>query len=343
MSTPDISVIVPVFNGARHVGQTLSALLAQTHPSFEVIVIDDGSTDESLQVVRQFTDVRIRLLRQENAGLAHSLNRGLREARAPIVARNDQDDISVPARLERQLQVLKERPDAVATFSHWTKFGERRAWRNLDKQPLSCPAVRTSDPIADGCLLASTLCARTDVMRAIGGFRQDYYPADDWDCQFRLSERGPVLVVQQPLVAYRFHPGANTYSLFVLDQHKGRWTVDSHQRRIAGLREQTFAEFLEQQRITGPAALVRRVADLSRLHMRLAGQRYLDGRTMAAMGHAIAAGCLDPRSVGSRGLRLARHAASWGETRLLLVTHGAKVLAGGPDDSAHIGTTGGHR
>jgi glycosyltransferase involved in cell wall biosynthesis len=305
MASPGVSIVVPVYNGAAHLAATLESLLAQSYQDFELLVIDDGSTDGSSQVAGLFDDERIRIIRQPNQGLANSLNCGIREARAPYVARSDQDDVSRPTRIERQVAVLDTCPDAVAVFSHWSKFGLKRSWANADKQRTGGP-IRAFDPSADGCLLASTMLARTAALRSVGGYRQAYYPADDWDLELRLSDAGPILIVPEPLVAYRFHTAANTYRLFVLDQDKGRWAEDSHRRRHQGEAELPFARFLEVQE----AGRSRRTArDASKLHMRTAGQRYLDGHDAAAAFHLVTSAVLDPSGLVGRAARLAGRVA----------------------------------
>src|SRR5258708_31795371 len=103
---------MPVFNGMRHVGAAVESILAQTYRDFELLVVDDGSSDRSLEIVRSYRDARIRVLVNErNLGLAASLNRGLSESRCALIARQDADDLSLPNRLERQVAVMRQRPE----------------------------------------------------------------------------------------------------------------------------------------------------------------------------------------------------------------------------------------
>ena len=133
MNSPEITIIVPVYNGSIYLSETLNSLLSQTFANFELLVIDDGSTDASSEIVRSFKDDRIRLIRKENSGLCHTLNRGIAEARTSYIARNDQDDISFPQRLECQLKVMNDHPEAIALLAYNTKFGGKRHWSNADK------------------------------------------------------------------------------------------------------------------------------------------------------------------------------------------------------------------
>jgi len=304
--TPEISIVVPVYNGTRHLRETLDALLAQTFKNFELVVIDDGSTDGSSDLVNSIKDERIRLVRQKNGGLCDALNRGIQEARAPYIARNDQDDISLPQRLERQLNVLQSQPDALGLFSYYTKFGAKRGWSNADKMVMAPGEIKDYEPLKDGCLLGSTMFARTAALRDIHGFRQAYYPCDDWDLEFRLAQAGRVLVLREALVAYRFHTSANTYRLFAEMQNKSRWTVDSYERRLRQEPEQPFQEFLAAQPADWRTRFTQRRLDMARLHMRLAGQHYLDGRYLATATRLFAAILFNPQEILWRVRRM-RH------------------------------------
>jgi glycosyltransferase involved in cell wall biosynthesis len=309
MKLPEVSIVVPVYNAAGYLKETLTALLSQSFANFELLVIDDGSKDGSGEIALSLKDDRIRVIRQENRGLCHALNRGIEEARATYIARNDHDDISFPHRLERQLSVMKEHPDALGLFAYYAKFGARHRWSNTDKFIPTTDKVRPYDPLKDGCLLCSTMFARTEALRSLQGFRQEYYPADDWDLELRFSQTGKVLVICEPLVTYRFHSGANTYRLFAPMQQKSRWAEDSYQRRLQDAPELTFEEFLAAQPDDWGTRLERRRIDTAKLKMRTAGQNYLDGRYFSAACQLTAAAVLNPMDLVQRVARL-RHRPS---------------------------------
>jgi glycosyltransferase involved in cell wall biosynthesis len=300
MKRPEVTIVVPIYNGSAYLFETLDSLLSQTFGDFELLAIDDGSTDASSDIVRSFKDERVRLIEKENGGLCTALNLGIAEARAPYIARSDQDDISFPERLERQLQVMAAHPDALGLFAYSTKFGSKHRWSNADKTVMAPGELKEYEPMKDGCLLCSTMFVRTGALRSIGGFRQAYYPADDWDMECRLAEAGKVLVLREPLIAYRFQTGANTYRMFGTMREKARWTKDSYRRRLQSIPELTFDEF----RLSQPNDLWSRwgryCRDSSKLHMRTAGQRYLDGRYVAGAGHLLAAVLLNPAEIAGR-------------------------------------------
>jgi len=300
MKCPEVSIIVPIYNGAAYLSETIISLLSQTFGNFELLAVDDGSTDNSSEIVRSFDDERIRLIKKKNGGLCDALNAGIAEAKADWVARCDQDDISFPERLERQLKVMKNRPEAIGLFAYTTKFGSKHRWSNADKVVMAPGEVKNFEPMKDGCLLGSTMFMQTAALRSAGGFRQAYYPADDWDLELRLAQAGTVLILREPVIAYRFHTGANTYRLFAEMQEKRRWAEDSYTRRMESVPELTLDEFRKAQPKDVRVRLRRYRKDSARLHMRTAGQRYLDGRYVAGAGHLLIAAVLHPAETITR-------------------------------------------
>ena len=113
--SPAVSVLLPVFNGIRHLREAVDSILGQTFADFEFIIIDDGSTDDSAKTLQQYAQVdsRIRLVSRPNKGLTVTLNEGVGMASAPLLARMDADDIALPQRLEKQTAYMREHPDCV--------------------------------------------------------------------------------------------------------------------------------------------------------------------------------------------------------------------------------------
>jgi len=306
MTRPEITIVVPIYNGAAYLKETLESLLAQTFTNFELLAIDDGSTDSSTEIVRSLKDERIRLICLDRGGLCATLNRGMSEARAPYFARSDHDDISFPTRLERQLKVMKNHPDAIAVFSFNSKFGKKHRWANSDKFSVESSPVREYSPERDGCMLASTMLARTESLGAMGGFRQAYWPCDDIDLQFRMSEAGKVMILCEPLVDYRFHVGAYSYPQFQRMQLLADWARDSRYRRMRNEPEITYDEFLKNLPADRWSRLRRHRIFSSREHMRVGGQRYLDGQYLASAAHFSMSALLDPGDISRRIKRLVR-------------------------------------
>lgn len=292
-----VTVLVPVHNGAAHLCETVDALLAQTFTEFELLCIDDGSTDNSFELLASYRDSRLRVLRQAQAGLSNTLNRGISEARGIFIARNDQDDISLPHRLERQLDFFKSHPDVDCLFSKYIKAGAKKAraenYRPGTPQALILEVGRSQIPQH-----GSSMMARRTVLQASGGYRQDYYPADDWDLQLRLVEKYDVRLLEESLVIYRYHLGANTYPTFQRMMQNGRWAFQNHQLRLAHRGEISREQFLRGERESPILQRLRhRLYGLARLNMRKASQADLDGSPISAALFATLAALCDPAYV----------------------------------------------
>ena len=126
MKNPAVSVVLPVYNCPQYVDEAINSIFAQTFDDFELIVIDDGSTDETPLVLRKYLDRRMTLIRQENQGLAATLNRGIELSKGRYVARQDQDDASFPQRFAKQVAFLDQHPEC-GIVGTWAEIWRERA------------------------------------------------------------------------------------------------------------------------------------------------------------------------------------------------------------------------
>src|SRR5947209_7474553 len=126
LRNPRVTVLMPVFNAEEHLRATIDSMLQQTFHDYELLIVNDGSTDGSQEILRSVQDPRVRLLENErNRGLVYSLNRGMNEARGDYLARMDADDIAVPLRLQTQVEYLDRRPWVGVVGSWYRTFGAR--------------------------------------------------------------------------------------------------------------------------------------------------------------------------------------------------------------------------
>jgi len=192
---------VPVFNGARYLAEALESVFAQTHPSVEAIVVDDGSTDDTPAVVAAF-GARLRAFRQPNAGPAAARNRGVRAARGDFVAFLDADDLWLPDKLERQLARFAARPELDLCFCEMVNF-----WiPELAEEEARFQDHRIARPVA--ALLASTLVARRSAFEAVGEFEpsRGYTHSTEW--VLRARQHGLTSeTVAEVLYRRRIHQG----------------------------------------------------------------------------------------------------------------------------------------
>lgn len=207
MTDPLISVLLPFYNGLPYIKTSLQSILAQTFTDFEVIVIDDGSADDSFTVVQQFGDPRIRLYRQENVGLAATLNRAIGLARGTFLARQDQDDISLPYRFEKQVSFLSAHP-LHAMVGTWSKIwvGNRKTWRS--HQHPSESTILKWELLFDNPFVHSSVMIRKSVLEILGGYSTDpsRQPPEDYELWSRIARQFAVANIPEFLHIYREVP-----------------------------------------------------------------------------------------------------------------------------------------
>lgn len=206
---PLISIIIPLYNSEDFLSETIESLLAQTYPNFELIIVDDGSVDQSLAIARSYDDERINIIEQRtNKGIVETLNRGLDEASGTYVARMDSDDIALPERLASQVAFLEGNRDVVALGSRILRFGDSET--SVDIRPLA------SD-MCDAFLLFATPLVHPSVMmrRAVVetlGLRYDpqFSCTEDYEFWVRLSQGGAIANLENQLLKYRIRSGGVT-------------------------------------------------------------------------------------------------------------------------------------
>ena len=208
MREPFFTVLLPAYNARAHVGSAIRDLLAQTFGDFEVLVVDDGSSDGTGGVVKSFSDPRIRLLSlPENLGLVGALNVGLSEARGLWIARQDADDRCRRNRLARQHAAILNTPDVGLFYSQATLIDARGLWRGRLRPPTTADALRWDLCFRNSVPHTSAVFNRSTVLEELGGYAGDNVTAD-YDLWSRLLRKGEALGDPCPLVSYRNHAGS---------------------------------------------------------------------------------------------------------------------------------------
>lgn len=206
MSAPRVSVLLPVRDGAPFLREALDSVLAQTLVDFELLVVDDGSEDETPAILASVGDERLRVVRQDRLGLVAALRRAVAEARAPLLARMDADDVSLPERLERQGAYLDARPEvALVAVGVETSSGERIVLPDDDAALRRRLLLR--NPFAHGAV-----AVRAEAVARAGGYRAGYGANEDYDLWRRIARDRRLGAVPEILYRYREHPGAVTRS-----------------------------------------------------------------------------------------------------------------------------------
>jgi glycosyltransferase involved in cell wall biosynthesis len=204
---PLVSVVVPTHNRARLLERTLRSILAQEVQGLEILVVDDGSTDDGAVAAACATDARVRVLRtMQPAGVSAARNRGIATARGEWIAFCDDDDLWAPDKLARQLDAAER---AAATWVYAGDVNVDETLKVLSGGPPIDPEAVVAlmprwNPIASG---GSNVVVRSTALAEVGGFDPALRRTEDWDLWIRLARTGPPACVRAPLVAYRFHPG----------------------------------------------------------------------------------------------------------------------------------------
>lgn len=195
---------MPVWNGANHIREAIDSILTQTERNFEFLIIDDGSTDDTVKIIEAYQDPRIRLIKQEHEGIVVALNRGVAESRAKWIARMDADDIAYPQRFEKQLARLSARPDAVLCHTQIRLFGEQRYLSSVGRFSRSEGLLRLQlchkNPI-----IHPTAIFRKDAFISCGGYLAEERHAEDYGLWGRLILQGTVVGHASPLLNFRVH------------------------------------------------------------------------------------------------------------------------------------------
>lgn len=206
--TPQVTVLMAVFNGARHLRQAIDSVLSQTYRDFELLIVDDASTDDTREIVRSYADPRLRLVcAPVNQGLPGALNRGLHLARGTYVARLDHDDVALPGRLARQVVLLDRCPEVVVVGSWVHTIDEAGRPRGAQRYPLcpTLPRLLFQHALLRPCLAHPATMVRTAALRAVGGYDERYAIAQDYDLWLRLARLGRLRNLPEVLTLYREH------------------------------------------------------------------------------------------------------------------------------------------
>ena len=213
MNSPTVSVVLPVFNGERYISAAIGSIVTQTFHDFELVVVNDGSTDTTESIVRKFSDPRIVYVKNEkNAGLIYTLNKGIEAARGKYIARMDSDDISLPDRLHQQYEFLEQHPDIGIVATTIINIDENDhqlgAWE-LDRKTLSDNTIR-STMLKENCISHPSVMGKAELFHAFP-YQALQKNVEDYDLWLRLLANNIRFAkIANPLLLYRVHPASVT-------------------------------------------------------------------------------------------------------------------------------------
>jgi len=246
---PNVTVLMPVYNGLPYLREAIESILNQTYTDFEFLIIDDASTDESLDCINSYQDSRIKVIQNvENVGQVPSLNKGLQVAEGNYIARLDQDDVSLPNRLEEQVGFMEKHPD-ISILCSWehtidSSGKKMRSW----KSNLSNYGVFLGRILLGLCpIWHPSVMFRKEVVTGLGGFDTSYAPAEDYELWKRIAfKRNNAAIVP------RFH--------LLQRQHDQRQSVLQNDRQLEATRRahnEAISKFSPYQEANCLAALLR--------------------------------------------------------------------------------------
>lgn len=249
MNLPEISVVMSVYNGAVGLGETLASVLSQAGCSFEFVVVDDGSTDETGRILDEWVlkAPRLRVIHQQNAGLTGALIKGCAEARGEFIARQDAGDISLPGRLREQVNALREDGELAFVSCHSRYVGPQGEFlyqhggTGLAKAPVNIIDIRQPHGVLDGPSHHGSVMFRQDSYIKAGGYREQFYFGQDWDLWYRLGLAGKFQMI--PATLYQARIGINDISTSSkqLQEEFAKLSLQSLKQRCVG---QSDAEVL---------------------------------------------------------------------------------------------------
>lgn len=322
MST--VSVIIPAYNQAQYLASAVESVLAQSYPAVEIIVVDDGSTDETRSVAERFAGPQVRYIYQRNQGLSAARNTGIRHAQGELLSYLDSDDLFLPDKLALLTAELDRRPELGLVAGQAIPIDEegRRFGKVYDTPPPDDGArLLLGNPLHVGSVLV-----RRRWQERAGLFDETLRSYEDWDMWLRLARAGcPLGWVAQPVSLYRFH--------------RAQMTRD--------MDRMTTATFAVLQKVFAdpdlpPAWRAQHDAAYSGAHMRAAAQGYANRDFERAKSHLREAVRLQPALLDGDGASLAARISAWTDSPKIAdrAAHLAAIYANLPEEMAALGSRG---
>lgn len=203
-----VSVVMSVFNGSQFMRESIESILGQTYADFQFVIVDDGSDDDSWDILTEYAiqDDRLLLVRnQSNMGLTRSLNKALRISRGKYIARQDADDLSLPERLEKQVRFMEAHPHVVLASSNHDRIDQEG--RFVRRMKLDCHFEMIVWNLLFSNYLGghSQVMFRRDQVMDLGGYSETCHYAQDYELWIRLLEHGQIVILPDILLKYRLH------------------------------------------------------------------------------------------------------------------------------------------
>jgi len=243
--TMQVTVIIPTFNSAQFLTAAVDSVLAQTFKDFEIIVVDDGSTDNTEDVLKSYGD-KVRYIKQKNQGVSVARNTGIKNSSAKYAAFLDSDDVWMPAKLEKQINALENNPKSKACYTEYISVSE-------DMKPQELKRLRAENSVLNDLLLRgnvigppSTILCERELFEELGGFDSGLSLSADWDMWIRLACVTELTFLKEPLIKYRLHGSNMSKNVKLLEDDTVRmlekaFAIESLSSELRAKRKSSFA------------------------------------------------------------------------------------------------------
>jgi glycosyltransferase involved in cell wall biosynthesis len=217
MNQPKVSVVVPAYNTMKYLPETLDSILHQTFSDFEVLIVNDGSSDNIEEWFEQIQDSRVKSISQQNAGLSSARNTGIRHSQGEYIAFLDSDDTWEKTKLEKQVKYLEEHP-SIDLIHTWILL--------IDEHGISTGRILKSFAVGDvwqqliqqNIIACLSVMVRRHCVESVGGFDETLRSLEDWDMWIRIAKNHKFAVIQEPLAYYRQIPTSMSKNFQVMEQ-----------------------------------------------------------------------------------------------------------------------------
>lgn len=238
---PCCSIIIPAYNAMNYLPQTLESVLEQTFTGFEVLIINDGSSDNIVEWFCNIVDPRVKLISQENQGVSAARNIGIQNSTGEYIAFIDADDLWEPTKLEKQLQCFQNNPSIGLIHTAMTIIDEEG--KSLGRTFISNVEGDALKPLLEqNTIVTSSVIIRRSCLD-VGNFDNNLHSSEDWELWVRIALRYPIMLIKEPLVYYRHHANNTTKNWQMLEQdlHSIEQIFQSVPQELSYLKNRTYA------------------------------------------------------------------------------------------------------
>mgnify|MGYP000879903501 CR=1 FL=1 len=197
------SIVIPLYNKELSIKKTLQSVLAQSYQKFEIIIINDGSTDNSIRVIETINDARIRLIHQENQGVSSARNRGIQEAKYDWIAFLDADDLWTTEHLQEIIIMMQKFPEEKVFATSFQFSDKRTMFKHPRREPIFKIDNYFKEATKEILICTDVIVTHKNVVKSIGGFNEKLKWGEDWDLWTRIARKYPIIKSQKITAEYR--------------------------------------------------------------------------------------------------------------------------------------------